>query len=427
METNNIQAMKEQRAQLISNAKIIVDAADDDKRDLTPEEEQQVDSLLGQADDVADQADDAERKLRVKTAEESLHQSKRAVKESGPYVRSIRSPQNDKREMGNVLKAWMTYGTDAHRHTSLDTFRSADRMGVNVAAPQYTLNLNTRAQVEGTNSAGGYTVPQDFGDKIVEALKYFCPIRDYATVISSENGQSLPFPTNDDSGNLAAITAENSALSATDTVFAQKTLGAYNYKSMVQLSLELLQDSKFDLENYMARQLGLRIGRAQEADFMVGNGSSKPSGIVNNATATVTSWSTTYANLVSLYYSVDLAYRKNGKFFMSDTQAATIQGLLDSNNRPLLNLDRSFDDSGVPTLFGKEVVISNSIPTTGSGKKVIAFGDPTDFYIRDVASVQLIRSADRYVEYGLVAFIAWLRSDANWFGPNRALSAGTLA
>lgn len=414
--TQTIQELREQRAKLIQNAKLIIEAADE--RDLTEEEQAQFDSMMAQADQLEEEVDTAERKQRLFNAENNLRKSSRAV----PAV--VRTSEKETRSLfPEVVRQWLTYGTKAHCPTP-DVFRAADNMGVNFGSNYLTIDLRTQTK---TNNVGGYTVPQDFGDKIVEHLKYFCPIRNYATVIQTANGQALPFPTNDDSSNLASIIGEASEVTETDTSFDQKTLGAYNYKTMVRLSLELLQDSKFNLEDYLSRMLAMRIGRKQEADFIIGNGSSKPTGLVYSASSGVTSWTTTFANLVSLFYGVDPAYRAKGVWMMHDTVAAAIRSLADDQNRPLWNLNNPFQEGQVETLFGRPVVISNSMDASGLSKKVIAFGDPTDFYIRDVGEVTLMKSEHRYIEYGLVAFVAFLRSDSNWLGSSRALKAGITA
>ncbi len=418
----NVLELKEQRAKLIEGAKLIIDSAEG--RDLTEEEQASFDGMMSQADDLEGQAETAERKMRLESAQQGLKVSTRKT-----IPAQVKTPagKEDRALLGDVVKAWASWGNPKGYQATPDVFRAADRMGVTLGSNTMTIKLDQRAQTKGTTTAGGYTVPQDFADKICEHLLYFCPIRDYCTVLGTSDGRAIPYPNNDDSGNVAAITSENSALSETDTVFGQKTLGAYNYKTMVRLSLELMQDSAFNLEDYLARQIGIRVGRAQEADFVTGNGSSKPTGIVYSATNAVSNWTTTYANLVSLFYSVDKAYRMNGKFFMSDTVLAAIRGLTDDALRPLINITNGFEDGDMETLFGKEIVVSNSMDSSGSAKKVIAFGDPTDFVIRDVGEVQLVKSEHRYFEYGLVAFIAYLRSDSNWFGPTRALKCGTTA
>ncbi len=418
---SNVVELKEQRAKVIEGARLIIESAEG--RDLSEDEQASFDALMGQADELEAQAETAERKMRLQTANEGLKLSTRKV----PAQAKTPAGKEDRELLPSVIRAWATWGCRGSAPATPDVMRAADRLGVTLGSNQMTFPLTTRTQTKGTTTAGGYTVPQDFGDKIVEHLLYFCPIRDYCTVIKTANGQALPYPTNDDSGNVAAITAEAGTLSETDTVFGQKSLGAWNYKTMIRLSLELMQDSAFNLEDYLARQIGIRVGRAQEAHFVTGDGSSKPTGLVYSATNAVSNWTTTYANLVSLFYSVDKAYRQNGKWFMSDTLAAAIRGLLDDNLRPLINITNGFEDGEMETLFGKQIVISNSMDSSGSSKKVIAFGDPTDFVIRDIGEVQLVKSEHRYFELGLVAFQAYLRSDSNWFGPTRALKCGTTA
>lgn len=420
----NISEMKEQRAKLLQNVSVIISGADEEGRPLTDDEAAQVDQMMGQADDLQAEADTAERKLKLAEAQNSLKVSTRKVPTVPATVKRMTSKEERQTYQPEVFRQWLLHGTRGF-NPSAEVFRAAENMGVDFGSKRFEFELRT--QTKGTNSAGGYTVPQDFGDKVIQYLKYFCQVRDFATVITTENGQSLPFPTNDDVTNLAAITAENSAVSATDTTFGQTSLSAYNYKTLMSISIELLQDSKFNLEDFLASKMGERIGRAQEVDFVTGDGSSKPTGIVYSATNAVSNWTTTYANLVSLFYSVDIAYRSKAIWLMHDQTAAGIRGLVDDVGRPLWNMMSAFDGGTIDTLFGRPVIISNSMDYSGTSKKVIVFGDPTDFYVRDVGSVEIVKSTERYFEYQLVAFLAYLRSDSKWLGSSRALKCGTTA
>lgn len=125
-----------------------------------------------------------------------------------------------------------------------------------------------------------------FTDRIEQAMKYFCPLADSSVsgcdVITTNTGNALPFPVSDDTGNVATIVGEASSVSELDATANQITLGAYKITSgLVKASLELLQDSAFDVEDWLAGLFGERFGRGLEAYFTTGSGSSQPTGILN--------------------------------------------------------------------------------------------------------------------------------------------------
>ncbi|MEV8245030.1 phage major capsid protein [Streptomyces rochei] len=275
-----------------------------------------------------------------------------------------------------------------------------------------------RAQGVATGAAGGYLVPPEFRAKMIEAQKFFSSMRDVAEVITTETGATLPWPTNDDTANEGAILAENTQVTEQDVTLGQEELGAYVYTSkLVRVSLQLLNDNGFDLESWLARKLGERIGRAQNRHFTTGTGTNQPEGVQTNAVVGVTGAagqvdSVTYDDLIDLIHSVDPAYRLGGRagWMLHDTTLGTARKLKDGQNRPLWEPSVQV---GVPdTLLGYRYTVNQNMPVMGAGTKSILFGDYfAGYVIRDVQDVQLLRLAERYADYLQVGFLAFARTD----------------
>ena len=70
------------------------------------------------------------------------------------------------------------------------------------------------------------------------------------------------------------------AIPESDDSFGQVSIGAYKLGTMIKVSEELLNDSVFNLENYIAREFARRIGNKEEDAFFTGDGSGKPTGIL---------------------------------------------------------------------------------------------------------------------------------------------------
>ena len=143
-------------------------------------------------------------------------------------------------------------------------------------------------------------------------------MRQVAEVITTETGNTLPWPTVDDTANEGVLIGENVQNTEQDFTFGTKQLEAYMYSStIVRVSFQILQDSAFDLDTWLAKGLGQRIGRIQARHFTVGAGTTEPDGIATSATAGVTGvtgQTTTvgYDDLMSLSESIDPAYIEGG-------------------------------------------------------------------------------------------------------------------
>lgn len=279
-----------------------------------------------------------------------------------------------------------------------------------------TFMAENRAQGVGTTTAGGFLVPAQFRDRLVERIRYYSGVRQVAEVIQTDNGAALPWPTNDDTSNVGAILAENTQDTELDLTLGQATLNVYMYTSkIVRVSLQLIQDSAIDIEEFLPRKLGERIGRAQNAHFTTGTGTAQPLGLITGGTAVqaatgnVTSF--TYASLVDATARLDPGYLQGGNVAWMGSQAAlaAARKLVDSQNRPLWEPSLQ---AGVPdNLLGYRFVLNNDVPVPAANAKSLAFGDfRAGYVVRDTTDVQVLRLTERYADYLQVGFLGFQRS-----------------
>lgn len=280
-----------------------------------------------------------------------------------------------------------------------------------------------RALAVGTGSAGGYTVPEGFWNKITEAQLAFGGVSTVANIITTATGNDLPWMTNDDTSNSGAILAEGVPIGEQDVSFGTKTLGAFLYTSkLVKVSYQLLQDSSIDIESFLGRKFGTRLARIHNAHQTTGTGSGQPQGIVTGATngkTTAGATAITYNEIVDLVHSVDPAYRYTPGvgFMFSDGVFAYLRKVRDDGGgsglgRPLW--EPSVQVGQPNTLFGYPYSINQSMASTVATTNVTAlFGDFNSGYvIRNVRGIQTVRLEERYAEYLQVGFFAFDRQDA---------------
>lgn len=133
---------------------------------------------------------------------------------------------------------------------------------------------------EGTDSEGGYLVPDEYERTLVQALEEENVFRRLAKVIQTSSGdRKIPIVTSHGS---AAWLDEEDALTESDEVFGQTSLSAYKLGTFLKVSDELLNDSVFDLPSYISTEFARRIGAKEEEAFFVGDGNGKPTGIFSS-------------------------------------------------------------------------------------------------------------------------------------------------
>lgn len=289
-----------------------------------------------------------------------------------------------------------------------------------------------RAQSVGVDSEGGFTVPEVFRQKLVDRLVAFGGVAPEVETISTSGGEDMRWPTLDDTANTGEIAAENTApAGGADLVFGEITLGAFRYVAPgagalpLRVSVELLQDSAFDIQSLVQRKLGERIARQQATHWVTGGGTTEPFGLDTNTTteSTFTGATILKDELIDALHDVDPAYRPSAVWTFNDATLAEIRKLEDTTGRPLL---QPFATSSIETisgfqLLGHRVVIDQAWAdyVDGGTNRWGAFGDLREGYvIRRVRDLQLIVNPFSRANEGQVEFVLWARADGNVQNPN---------
>ncbi len=125
----------------------------------------------------------------------------------------------------------------------------------------------------GVDADGGYLVPDEFERQIITGLEESNIIRSIAKVITTSAERKIPLAS---THSVAQWTLENGAYQESNPTFGQITVDAYKLTDLVKVSTELLQDSMFDLETYIAREFSRAFGIAEEQAFCVGTARVSP-------------------------------------------------------------------------------------------------------------------------------------------------------
>jgi HK97 family phage major capsid protein len=306
--------------------------------------------------------------------------------------------------------------------------------------------LETRATLaaEGTPTGGaypsstsGFFVPVDFQHQIETAMKWYGQMLDAAKIITTSTGAPLMWPSVNDTTVSGALLGENQQVSSVNVNVNQIQFGSYKFTSnLVLVSIELLQDSAFDLNEYLKDLFAIRLGRALNTYFTVGTGTNQPTGVITAATQASyggSAYTNVGANdndgvsgantigtddLLVLQHSVDRAYRPQASYMMNDLTLASMRKLKDKYGRPLWQV--SVAEGEPDKIDGRPFYINNdmaAIQTAASSpavtNKTMLFGDFSKYIIRRVKDMTILRLEERYADFGQVGFIGFARYDGN--------------
>lgn len=275
----------------------------------------------------------------------------------------------------------------------------------------------TRALSRLTAAAGQNTVPTTFYGKLWANLILTANLLNAGvTIWTTDSGEQIqvPITTGFSTG---ALVAEAGTIGASDPSFGQRALGAYKYGTLFQVSKELLTDTGIDLEGFLAMQAGRAVGNALGADLVGGNGTAKPSGILQTAPVGITSTNTgkggapTFDDLMDLYYSVIAPYRNSAEaaWLLNDTMQATIRKLKDNQGRYLW--EPTLTPSAPDQILGKKVITDPNMPTAAVNAKSVLFGDLSSYVARIVNGVRFERSDDFAFNADLATYKCIIRGD----------------
>jgi HK97 family phage major capsid protein len=383
----NLKEVLETRQRLWNEMETLTTTAANEKREFTEEENTKYDRMLSDYDKLDKEKERLERTAKI----EAEMVGKEPQKE----------PETKELKYDDVFNKFVRSG-------GITELSNEER----------SLMMKNRSEIEGralsvTTTAGGYLIPQGFANKMEEALAYYCPFMDFATVFNTATGNDLPMPTNDDTSNKGAILAINTqGATNADPVFGQVIFKAFKiYPKIVLVPVELLQDSYFDLPSWLANKFGERIGRFLTETFTTGNNSEAPQGIVTgayNSSVAPSATAITRNNIVDLKFSVDPAYRKNGKFMFNDSTLKYIMKIVDEDSRPLYQPSAIVGQAD--TIEGHPFVINNEMASIGASAKSMLFGDLSKYMVRVVKPFTMVTFAEKYMDYfqqGYTAFGRW--------------------
>lgn len=296
------------------------------------------------------------------------------------------------------------------------------RHGNNVSAEQAVAIRNAMSTT--TPAEGGYTVPSEIAAMVVDSLKAFGGMREVAQVITTAGGNALNWPTSDGTSEVGEIVAENAAATGADITFGTVAVNPYKYSSKkIALPVELIQDSAIDVVQFVVNRLAQRLGRITNQHYTTGTGTGQPFGVMARAATGKTgttgqTLTVTYDDLIDLIHSVNSAYRARGaRFMLRDTTVAAIRKLKDTSGRPIWNPgDNESISGGTPsTICGYAYTVNEDVAAMAANAKSIAFGDFSQFVIRDVAGSTSLRRFDdsAFALNGQVGFCGWMRTGSN--------------
>ena len=269
-----------------------------------------------------------------------------------------------------------------------------------------------------TKSSTGAPVPTSFYDQVIMLARAVGPMLSVGTTLNTASGENLQIPRLS-TYSTGTVNSEAATLGESDPAFsAFITLGAFKYGFLTQVSRELLEDSGVNVLDLLAMNCGNALGFAVNTALTTGTDTTEPNGIVTAAGSGITggtgvSGAFTYANLVSLYYSLDPAARAlPGTGFMAKGSSIAAMRTLQDGNGGFV-FQPSMSESTPDRVLGVPLIENPAMAAAATSAKSVIAGHFPSYYVRTVGGIRLDRSDDFAFSSDLVTFRCTFRVDGD--------------
>lgn len=253
-----------------------------------------------------------------------------------------------------------------------------------------SLSFEEKALSTAVAAEGGYLVDPQTAAEIVGALRSAASVRTVANVVQVEASAFDVLIDHSDVG--AGWATEVTERTETGTPIVDRiSIPLHELSALPKASQRLLDDSAFDVENWLAQRIADKFSRSEAQAFIMGDGVDKPTGFLNYPKVDDELW--TWGSLgyiptgstgdfrtsdpadaiVDLVYALGARYRANGTFVMNSKTAGTVRKMKDADGRFLWSDGLA---AGEPArLMGYPVLVAEDMPDIAPDAYAIAFGD----------------------------------------------------
>jgi len=264
---------------------------------------------------------------------------------------------------------------------------------------------------EGTTTEGGYLVPDDEYGSIIAK-------RDEESIISrlgllrvTTDRDKFNFPTENASMTKFTIVAEEGAITAAENepTFAQVAVTLYNFKKLIKVSEELLEDENSNLEAFLTNAIGRALADTENYYALIGAGSTEPQGAFVGGTAGLTLDSATAigaGEIPELMGKLGTPYHNGAAMVMDPATWFYLKGLTGNQFIFTDGVARLSGTVDGPTLDGFPVVLNSNVAGIGSGNKSLLFGNFDYMGFVTNRGVRVRRLVELYAGNGQVGILA---------------------
>ena len=257
----------------------------------------------------------------------------------------------------------------------------------------------------------GAVIPTTIANRIIRKVYDISPILERSTKYNVKGNLELPYYDVATTTITVDYATEFQDLASNVGTIRNITLSGFLAGALTLISRSLINNSQFDIVNFVVDEMAYSIHRFIEKELLKGT-QDKVEGLstLTNALTLTSASAITSDDVVKLQGKVKDVFQDNAIWIMSPATRDALRLLKDEMGRYLLN-----DDVSAPfgkTLLGKPVYVSDNMDDIGAGKTVIYYGDMKGLATKfsEDMNIQVLR--EKYATQHAVGVVGWLEFDA---------------
>lgn len=267
-----------------------------------------------------------------------------------------------------------------------------------------------------TKGDNGATIPTSIVNKIIDKVVEISPIYARATKYKAKGTLVIPKVDTTTDDVTVDYATEFSELVEHSNKFASVTLTGFLAGSLVKVSKSLLNNSDFNLTQFVIDRMAEKYASFIEKEGINGT-TNKISGIVGsyddtNMKVTLANKSSIASDeLIDLQEKVPDVYQGNACWIMNRATRKAVRKLKDGQNNYLLN--QIFGKAWDYELLGKPVFCSENVTALGTASKpVIIYGDISGLAIKEAETMDIQVLLEKFATQHAIGVCGYCELDA---------------
>lgn len=361
--------LAEQRAAFAKEMQDILDKAETEERAMTEEESSRFDELEGKIKDIdrTIKAEERARDLSLNVVDDKRKEELRAEEKE----------EQEERAFGNYIRG--------------------------IVSEERASNL--------TSGDNGAVIPTSIANKIIKKVLEICPIYQLATRYNVGGTLTIPYYDETTTAITMAYSTEFTELESSSGKFKSIELKGFLAGALTKVSKSLVNNSQFDIVNFVINQMAENIARWIENELLNGtdekiDGLAKSKQVVTAAAANAI----TADELIDLQETVPDAFQPGCIWIMNKDTRTAIRKLKDSDGDYILQKDMTAKWGY--RLFGADVYCSDNMSKMAAGKMAIAYGNMSGLAVKVSEDMNIEVLRERFATEHAIGVVGWMEIDA---------------